>query len=218
MTLIAAILPSTVCCVEQLGALTGSLLPAEDRALGPGAGLKRRQDFTAGRTCARAALSALGIENTPVLIGAAREPVWPASVVGSITHCAGYCAVVVADAGTLKAIGVDAEPNEPLPDGVLSLIAVQEELAWLKNAPDSHVQWDRLLFSIKESTYKVLSPLTGEWFDFADACVHIDPLSSTFAVTMQGARAGSLQADLKHLRGRYLHHDQLLLTAIALSR
>ena len=59
--------------------------------------------------------------------GAKREPLWPAGVVGSITHCDGYRAAAVARATDLATVGIDAEPHEPLPDGVLAAIALPAE-------------------------------------------------------------------------------------------
>jgi len=44
-------------------------------------------------------------------------------VVGSITHCAGYRACALARAADVVALGIDAEPHEALPEGVLGEIA-----------------------------------------------------------------------------------------------
>ena len=54
------------------------------------------------------------------------------------------------------ALGLDAEPNEALPDGVLDMIALEDEKARLAEltAAAPAVCWDRLLFSAKESVYK----------------------------------------------------------------
>ena len=53
-------------------------------------------------------------------------------------------------------LGLDAEPNEALPDGVLDMIALEDEKARLAEltAAAPAVCWDRLLFSAKESVYK----------------------------------------------------------------
>ena len=83
-------------------------------------------------------------------------------------------------------IGIDAELNEALPDGVLRDIAGAEELAWLgelkRAQPDVH--WDRLLFSAKESVYKAWFPLTGRWLGFEDAVLAVDPFEGTFSVRL----------------------------------
>jgi hypothetical protein len=56
---------------------------------------RRRAEFAAGRACARAALRRLGINGWPLLVGSKREPLWPAGVVGSITHTDGLVAAAV---------------------------------------------------------------------------------------------------------------------------
>jgi 4'-phosphopantetheinyl transferase EntD len=50
---------------------------------------KRRREFVTTRRCARQALAQLGVPPVPIRPGPGRAPVWPAGVVGSLTHCAG---------------------------------------------------------------------------------------------------------------------------------
>ena len=56
-----------------------------------------------GRACARAALSALGHGDAVIGRHANCAPLWPDSVVGSITHTSGYAAALVADATLIGA-------------------------------------------------------------------------------------------------------------------
>jgi 4'-phosphopantetheinyl transferase EntD len=218
MTLISELLPPEVACAEQVGSFSGALLPLEKLALGPGARLKRRQEFTAGRTCARMALEEFGITDTSVLIGKKREPLWPEQIVGSITHCEGYCAAVVAGQRSFAALGVDAETNRALPEEVLSLVADHDEQRWLHSAPKCAIHWDRLLFSIKESVYKVWYPLVGTWLGFHDVRVHIEPNLKEFQVDLHGAHPSHRMAGPSVLRGGYLVRNNLLLTAIVLKQ
>ena len=67
--LIASLVPNGVMCCEQIGVLVGSLLGAETEMLSLKTVRKRREEFTAGRTCARTALAMLGIAPTPILRG-----------------------------------------------------------------------------------------------------------------------------------------------------
>ena len=88
---------------------------------------------------------------------------WPAGIRGSMTHCAGYAAAAVGPISRISAIGIDAEPDAPLPDGVLDLVATAAErdrLAVTPRKPDIP-HWDRLLFSAKEAVYKAWFPLVG---------------------------------------------------------
>jgi 4'-phosphopantetheinyl transferase EntD len=182
--LMGNIVPTSARCYEQVGVLGGSLLPSEAELLGPRTVGKRREEFTAGRTCAREALALLGVPCMPILRGKQNEPLWPEGVVGSITHCKGYCAAAVASLDWCGGIGIDAEPNESLPLGVLKLIARQREQDWILNANEEEICWDRLLFSIKESLYKVWYPLERCWLDFDQAEVTIDPGMRTFKAAL----------------------------------
>jgi 4'-phosphopantetheinyl transferase EntD len=183
-TPMASIVPTGIRCYEQMGILGGSLLPSESELLGPGTVSKRRAEFTAGRTCAREALALLGVARMPILRGKQNEPLWPEGVVGSITHCKGYCAAAVAPLNLCGGIGIDAEPNESLPRGTLGLIARQREQDWIQNATKHEICWDRLLFCIKESLYKLWYPLERRWLDFDQADVEIDIETRTFKVAL----------------------------------
>ena len=101
---------------------------------------------------------------------------------GSITHCAGYRAAAVASTREVLTIGLDAEPNETLPDGVLDHVSLPGERARLRDlaATAPGTCWDRLLFSAKESVYKAWFPLTRQWLGFEDADITIDPAAGTF--------------------------------------
>jgi 4'-phosphopantetheinyl transferase EntD len=174
--LLARLLPATVRCAERFGQSDGSEgLPAERAAIAH-ALASRRSDYLGVRDCARTALAALGV--TPVAIGTGpkREPLWPDGVVGSLTHCAGYRGAAVARMGQLHSIGIDAEPHEALPPGVLEAVALPEEaraIAVLERS-DPRTHWDRVLFCAKEAVYKAWFPLTGEWLGFEEAVIHIE--------------------------------------------
>jgi 4'-phosphopantetheinyl transferase EntD len=192
-------------------------LHAEELAYVARAVESRRREFATGRHCARAALGRLGV--APVAIGKGPDggPRWPSGIVGSITHCAGYRAAAVARDTDLVAIGVDAEPAEPLPDGVLGLISIPRERAMLATLASSwpDVPWDRLLFSAKESVYKVWAPLMGTFLDFDGADIQIDPLSATFVARLLVPGADVVAGADRELRGRYLIRGGLLATAVA---
>ena len=112
-------------------------------------------------------------------------------MVGSITHTTSFRAAAVAPRSLVASIGIDAEPNEPLPDGVEDVVTVPGEpemLAALARAfPATH--WGRVLFSAKESIYKAWYPLTGRWLGFEDARLTIDPAGMFAArLLIDGAR------------------------------
>lgn len=142
---------------------------------------KRRREFTTGRACARLALERLGAPVVAIPNGERGEPLWPAGVVGSITHCRGYRGCAVAWSGQVAAIGIDAEPNEPLPDGVFDEIAHGPERE-LTGAGEAHA--DRLLFTAKEAVYKAWFPLAGRWLGFEDVELSIRPAAARFSARL----------------------------------
>lgn len=217
--MIAQLLPAAVRAVESFGELPGAALLPEERALVAKAVPKRVAEVTTVRACARRALGELGLPPAPILTGPSREPLWPAGVVGSLTHCAGYRAAAVARAAELAAVGIDAEPHDELPEGVLERVALPPEQAMLAALPPG-VHWDRLLFSAKESVYKAWFPLAGRWLGFEDARLEFvpgpDPAAGTFTATLL---VGDLPAvggtAVTGFAGRYAVAAGLLVTAIA---
>jgi 4'-phosphopantetheinyl transferase EntD len=225
---IEEILPSCVVAVEAREDTGAARLFPEEQLVISKAVEKRRREFTTGRICARAALEKLGFPDAPIPTGERGEPVWPAGVVGSITHCESYRACAAARSTEVMSVGIDAEPNAPLPDGLLGDIARPEELPLLerlaRELPEVH--WDRLLFSAKESVYKTWFPLAGRWLGFEDAIVELDVHpSSVGARSREGVFTARLLvappplADglLGAIRGRWAVCEGTILTAIVLS-
>jgi 4'-phosphopantetheinyl transferase EntD len=214
---IEAILPAEVTAVEAFGDVPGgTLFPAEEAAIARAVD-KRRREFSTGRACAHAALVKLGVPPAPILRGPQGAPEWPDGVVGSLTHCDGYRAAGVARAQDVLTVGLDAEPDDALPDGVLDRIAVAEERAWLREtgARPPGVSWDRLLFSAKESVYKAWFPLAGRWLGFEEAVITIDPAAGVFTARLlvPGPVIGG--QPLTGFSGRWSAGRGLILTAIA---
>jgi 4'-phosphopantetheinyl transferase EntD len=211
------ILPESATVVATRDDLDALLYPEEESVVAR-AVEKRRREFTTARACAREALAQLGRSRQAIPSGPKGEPLWPAGIVGSITHCDGYRACAVAHVDDLATLGVDAEPNQPLPDGLLGDIALPEEREWLRHlagqAPGTH--WDRLLFSIKESVYKAWFPLAERWLGFEDAVVSIDRQRGSFSahLLVPGPRLDG--RELRGFRGSWLVADGLVLAAIAL--
>ncbi|MGW3135061.1 4'-phosphopantetheinyl transferase family protein [Streptomyces sp. NPDC001139] len=194
---------------------------AEEERLVASAVPARRREFATVRACARTALGQLGIRPGPVLHDARGAPVRPDEVVGSMTHCAGYRAAAVAYAADVVTIGLDAEPNRPLPGrDVLEMITVAEERAQLLELAvrRPEVCWDRLVFSAKESVYKAWYPLTGRWLDFHHAVVTVDPDTAAFTARLLVPASGMAGHHRPGFRGRWAVGHGLLATAIAVHR
>src|SRR5689334_15703855 len=169
--MIARILPPAVRSAYSREDPPSATLYPEEAPLVAHAVPKRRAEFTTVRHCARTALETLGVAPGPILRGVRGAPVWPPGIVGSMTHCAGYRAAAVAPARETAGIGIDAEEHGPLPEGVLDLVSLPAERDHLNALARAHPRtwWERVLFSAKESVYKVWFPRTGQWLGFEEA-------------------------------------------------
>jgi 4'-phosphopantetheinyl transferase EntD len=218
--MIGDILPPKVVAEEAFGDLPDTVLFAEEEAAIAKAVDKRRREFTTARACARAALAKLGVPAVPIVPGFRGAPQWPAGVVGSITHCDGYRACVLAHENDIVTIGLDAEPHDELPDGVLKAVSLapeRERVAELTAAVPG-VCWDRLLFCVKESVYKAWFPLTGRWLGFEEACVDFDPASQSFAARLLVPGPVVNGHALTGFTGRWLIGNGLIVTAIVIPK
>jgi 4'-phosphopantetheinyl transferase EntD len=190
----------------------------EEAAAVAGALESRRREFAAGRWCARQALARLHRLPVAVPAGERGMPLWPDGVVGSITHCAGYRAAVVAPAALLAGIGVDAEPHAPLPGNVLDVVALSEELAALPDLLGTGtLHADLLLFSAKEAVYKAWFPLGRRVLAHPHVRVEADPDGGFVAGLTSSAPV--LPGAPTRFTGRWLVDRGLLVTlAVAIPR
>jgi 4'-phosphopantetheinyl transferase EntD len=203
------VLPPDIVVDEHRGTpLPASLFPEEEAAVAR-AVPTRRAEYAAVRTCARVALTRLGVGPVAVPSGPDRAPVWPAGVVGSMTHCDGYRAAAAAHDGAWKGLGIDAEVLAPLPSETVSLIMSDAERDALAHL-DPAICPDRILFSAKESVYKVWSPIMHSWLGFEHVDVRIGDGTFTARLLVRG-----LGTDV--LRGRWAVGDGLVVTAVALA-
>lgn len=142
---------------------------------------QRRQEFTAGRSCARLALARLGGPAASIPRDIDRAPQWPDGFVGSITHCHGFCAAAVARDQLVRGLGIDAEVVTPMDAEMARLVWSEGEKEDLPRlAPELVCGWAKLLFSIKESLFKCLcQPLNASLIDFRDLRVSLGPQGPT---------------------------------------
>jgi enterobactin synthetase component D / holo-[acyl-carrier protein] synthase len=218
--MIGDLLPAAVRVAEAFGDSDGEpVFPGEESAVAR-AVESRRREFITARRCAREALAGLGVAPVPIPPGPHREPTWPAGVVGSITHCAGYRGAAVTRRDVLVSLGIDAETHAPLPDGVLDAVTVPAEVPRLAALAAQHPEtcWDRLLFSAKESVYKAWFPLARRMLGFDEAELTIDATAGTFTARLlvPGTRVDG-QPALTGFTGRWLVKNDLVLTAVTVS-
>lgn len=86
------------------------------------------------------------------------EPLWPASIVGSITHAGDYRTVATAPADRIAALGIDMEPLAPLPAEVWPHFLDGDELAELRALPAPQRGLAALSrWCLKEALFKALA-------------------------------------------------------------
>ncbi|GAA1933081.1 4'-phosphopantetheinyl transferase family protein [Streptantibioticus ferralitis] len=218
--MISGLLPATVACAEAFEDDGEDDLFPQERELIGNSVERRRREFTTVRACARRALADLGLPPAPVLPGVRNVPQWPAGIVGSMTHCDGYRAAALARAADLVTVGIDAEPDLPLRQGMVESIALPSELSWVRAAVPGSVHRDRLLFSAKECVYKAWYPMMRTELDFDDAEIAFTETadgSGTFdARVLRPARNAPGQW-VDAFAGRWTARRGLLVTTISLA-
>jgi 4'-phosphopantetheinyl transferase EntD len=119
---------------------------------------KRVFECLAARNLARAALLELGAPIVSIGCGSRREPLWPKGVVGTIAHSNRFVMVAIAPSERFRAVGIDVEPNQPLPTDVHSHVCLPGEA---DGAPAS-----RAVFVVKEAFYKAHFGVHRRFLDF----------------------------------------------------
>jgi len=191
---------------DQLG------LFAEERQAIARAVEKRRREFTAGRLCARSLLAEMGHPASALLVGDQGAPLWPADIVGSITHCADRCFVALAERSRFVGVGIDVEPASPLSEALLQMVCTPRELEMGRSWAGVDENWSKIIFSAKESYYKCYFPIARHVLDFLDVEVQLDPAQRTFIATLRHA-ALPAAAGRRECVGRYRRLGSHLLTA-----
>jgi enterobactin synthetase component D len=142
-----------------------------------GAIAKRRCEYLAGRVCAATAGEALTGEGLIPALGEDRAPLWPAPRVGAITHSHGRAAALVGHRDQWRGLGLDYEawlaPRRALRLAG-EILTEQERQALLGLDEAEQARRITLTFSVKESLFKALYPLTGRRFYFQDAALEGD--------------------------------------------
>lgn len=133
---------------------------------------KRQSEFLAGRLCAASALRALCGQASYPPRGADNAPRWPQGSLGSITHSHGWAAALVGTQEAWRGLGLDAERllDASRAERLAAEILTTDELVRFRRLPEEergpHLT---LCFSLKESLFKALYPLTLTRFYFHDA-------------------------------------------------
>ncbi|MBW0172157.1 MAG: 4'-phosphopantetheinyl transferase family protein [Hydrogenophaga sp.] len=154
--------------------------------------LRRQREFAAGRAAARAAMRRLGWPDCAIPARQDRSPLWPTSLVGSISHSSECCAAVVALKSQWASVGVDIETDERAEPALWPSICTAAELKTVSRlAPALGTSWVTRIFSAKEAYFKWQYPSTEEMLDFQDVEIQLDPDALTFKATRTARRPGT---------------------------
>ena len=184
-----------------------SLHPAE-RELVATAGRARTMAFSSGRRAARCALGELGVRDQPVL-AQGRAPLWPAGAVGSITHSAALAAAVVGHTAHWAGVGADLTTQRRVTARVAKRLLLPAELTALPSD-----DWRTAIFSAKESVYKAVNPLCGEFLAFQD--VHISVVNDS-VFTAATTRPCASSAAVATGAGRFFRYADHWLTVFTVA-
>jgi 4'-phosphopantetheinyl transferase EntD len=138
-----------------------------------------RRASGAARIVGRALLARLGHADCAVPRSPSGAPLWPTGVIGSFAHDERVAVAAVALCRDVAAVGIDVEPAEWLPPGMLDMVATPQEQRGLGDDPYR----ERLLFAAKEAVYKAVYPLDRIFLDFHD--IEVD-LAARKAVIRNG--------------------------------
>ncbi len=191
----------------------GWLLPQETEFIA-NAVQERRREYAAGRHAARRALSTFGHGHAAIPSAPTREPIWPEGVVGSLTHCDGYAAAVVSQDAGVSSVGVDAEPNLPLPEEVVDLVMLDiERMSLIDSVAPPDIAVDRVLFCAKEAVFKAWYPLTRRELGFDEVRVSVEADGGFTARLLIGCDPLE-SAQLWSMTGRWAHDVNVVVAAV----
>jgi enterobactin synthetase component D len=166
--------------------------------LSSAAGTKRKNEFFSGRWCATQCLIQKNEHNFTIQIGEDRAPIWPAGIIGSISHSNRLAAALLDESTSCLAIGLDIQPLSPqtLAQDLKKTILHPLEIKRFEYQYDARL-FD-LIFSAKETLFKALYPSCSIFFDHQDA--EVIEINSTQNI---------LQIRLLRSLGNYWHKSQV---------
>lgn len=128
---------------------------------------KRLFEFLATRELARALLLEMGESAASIPRGTLGAPLWPQGIVGTIAHSHGLIVVALGKTQQFSSLGIDLEPNQPLPEDVRDYVTLAGE--------DEGAPASRALFVVKEAFYKAHCGIHQRMLEFTDVRVAWQP-------------------------------------------
>ena len=142
------------------------LLPEQKEKCGTLTGA-RRLEFGTTRFLANVVQGRFGSQTDALTNVVKRYPVWPQALVGSISHARKLSLVACAARSQYANLGVDIESFGRIKPGLYKKLFNENELQIIDQSVDADVT-ATTMFSIKESIYKAVNPVTELWLGFKD--------------------------------------------------
>lgn len=185
---------------SEINASIEDLLP-EERVYVETSVASRQVEFATGRVLARRLLEALGLSEAPIRRDADRVPIWPAGVLGSISHTDDACLVALTLDPALRGVGVDVEMDAPRSARFFERITTSAERSRLGTETEGCAEASRI-FSAKEAVYKACFPRLREFWGFRDVEVEIDAATGSFTARVPAAADGQVEGLIREQDGR----------------
>lgn len=162
---------------------------------------RRLREYAAGRAALRRAMAGIGLPQVAVPMNPDRSPALPPGLAASITHSATAC--LAAAMPGARGLGIDIEPDEPLPPDLAAEI--------LTHGDDTRFG-TRLVFSAKEALYKAQYPVSRTFFGFDAVAIAVGEgqFAAVFLQSVPGFPAGT------RLPGRWTRAGDHILTALVI--
>jgi 4'-phosphopantetheinyl transferase EntD len=210
--------PLVVAASELRGTADPTMLLPEEAATCGTFRANRLEEFTAGRLCARDALGEFGLGGFAVRRNADRSPLWPETIVGSITHTIGFCGAVVGLRERFAGLGVDAEIVARVTPDIWLQALTPPDIARISSlAATERERAAAIIFSAKESFYKCQFGVTRCWLDYRDVSVELVSEARDYGTFL--VRAAT--ADGRRIIGNFVAHghyrivDALVVSGVA---
>jgi 4'-phosphopantetheinyl transferase EntD len=176
----------------------------------------RVSEYVLGRLCAQFDINNL-IEIEKDIHGV---PVWPDGMKGSISHSKDYALAVISKSDEIRSIGVDIERT--IRQDKLHIIEKQiltdSEFNLFNSRKVSKEKLATIIFSAKESLYKLLNPLCNTYISFKEGIFKsYDPISNNFQIELRSKKQ-ELAPFLGEYSGKIYEFDNNIISLLILNR
>jgi phosphopantetheine--protein transferase-like protein len=204
---------STSCCrIEEVDVT----LDPEERAAIEHAVAGRRQEYLAGRLCARQALEQCGIKAGHLRTLPDGAIAWPEGFIGALSHSEIWCGAAIARRSETAGIGLDIETIARIKEKIWRRILTPEERSWIAGQPPAEMQqWAALIFSAKEALYKCIAAHVQQRMGFMDAVIVPDLPQRSFTVRLNEPVTAQLPRG-QNLQGRFFFYAGSVFSGLVL--